>query len=502
MLKTSRLYRRIYKYIFLSVALAVVLTFAMLQFSFHLNNQERKENFVKHIMEHQAGTVLFLLQEVEKNQSTEVLVDRARQLGKDLNWEIRYIPSPVPDSIQKHLRQRHRAITSIQKNGQNLVFGALKPGQPEAGVLEFKMPEPHLDGRGRPPLLQRPPGRPPGGPPPPGRPPGEKGPPPPRRHPERWFPPHIQLALILISVLLILLGLFLIPLVRYFMRPLTTLSEAFNQVSDGHFNVLPEMDQEFQPMVDAFNHMTTEIQAMLKEKQRLIADVSHELRSPLARMRVSMELLAKEGKGKAKYIDRAIREIEELDHLINDLLDVSALDLNAEQSPLEKINIQEWASTILDNHELWFEQNQVEVRRHFDMQPPIFIQGRKHLLDRALNNLLSNLVKHAPENSHADIFIEQDQEHIILRLRDRGPGVPAAALEKLTEPFYRVDTSRTRKTGGTGLGLAIVHKIMMLHQGKVRFSTPTDAEGGLMVSLCFPVPRSFRKTGRLVIETK
>lgn len=490
-MQTSRLYRRIYKYITISVTLAVILTFGVTQLSFYLSNRERRENFAERVIEHQAGIVLFLLQELHKTQPPEVLASRTAQLAEDLHWKMRYIPAPVPESLQAQIEDR--PLTLLKKGSDTLVLGSLTPREPGKGVIEFQIPEPRLDGKkGDFPFFKGPP-RGPGGPPPPGR--------RPPHFESHWIPPYLHLPLILVCVLLLLLALFLVPLVRYIMRPLRTFSEAFQQVSDGDFSTLPAMDQEFQPLVEAFNHMTQEIQAMLKEKQRLIADVSHELRSPLARMRVSMELLSKEGKGKAKYIERAIHEIEELDHLINDLLDVSALDLNEERSPLEKIHLQSWISAALDRHQLWFEQHHIHIETRFpEDAEDILVLGRQHLLDRALNNLLSNVIKYAPKNSQVDLSLEANAEHTLVHIRDRGPGVPAAALSKLTEPFYRVDTSRTRKTGGNGLGLAIVHKVMILHQGSVRFALPTDQDGGLIVSLCFPAIAQFRGTGRLVTK--
>jgi signal transduction histidine kinase len=480
-MKTSRLYRRIYTYIALSVALSVLLTSGLLQFLFFRDNNNRKAHF----MEEQASIVLYLIHQMDNHQTPEVLQDRISQLANDLQWEIQYIPSPLPESYKQYIADlQRRPVHFVDKedSARALVLGALKPESPEAGLLTFSIPEPRFGEHGRSPFLSGPPGKRPG--PPPG--------------PPRGLPPHILTPLMLVGALLLMLGLFLIPLVRYLIRPLRTLSEALHKVSNGDFSQLSKMDPEFQPMVEAFNHMTTEVQAMLKEKQRLIADVSHELRSPLARMRVSMELLSKEGRGKAKYIERAIYEIEELDHLINDLLDVSALELNTAQIPLEQIDVLQWVNTSLDHHQLWFEQHNIRVNRYFDLQSKkIHIEGRQHLLDRVLNNLLSNLVKHAPSDSDVDISIRSEGESVILKVRDRGPGVPSEAIAKLTEPFYRVDTSRTRKTGGTGLGLAIVQKIMLLHHGEVSFTTPEDGEGGLEVVLEFPSIERFRKTGPL-----
>lgn len=481
-MQTSRLYRRIYTYIALSVALAVLLTFGVLQFYFSQNFEDRKVHF----MEEQAGIVLYLLQHMEKAQSPEALQIRVDQLATDLQWEIRYLSPPISQTYQRLLQDSSTKHVQTNNKDITLVIGALKPSDPAQGVIEFRIPKPRLEGK--------PPHRfffgGPHGPPPRAIPPNstqQKKPLPPPPRGRMPLPPQFMTPLILVCILLFTLGLFLIPLVRYLMRPFRMLSEALHKVSTGDFRQLSKIDTEFQPLVEAFNHMTTEVQAMLKEKQRLIADVSHELRSPLARMRVGMELLSKEGKGKAKYIERAIYEIEELDHLINDLLDISALELNTAQAPLEQIDVIQWVSTTLDNHQLWFEQHDVRVHRYFDPQhKSIRIKGRKHLLDRVLNNLLSNLVKHAPSDSDADISIAFDGEQVSLKVRDRGPGVPTETMHKLTEPFYRVDTSRTRKTGGTGLGLAIVQKIMALHHGELSFATPPDGEEGLEVTLRFP----------------
>lgn len=492
-MQTSRLYRRIYTYIALSVALAVLLTFGVLHFYFSRNSEDRKAHF----MEEQAGIVLYLIQHMEKVPTTETLQSRTRQLAKDLEWDIRYVSPPITQKYVNLLQRRPVGYVKNDDESTVLVVGAVNPQAPGEGVIEFRIPDPRFNGK-KPGLFLF--GGPPGPPPPRVMPPGSAGQPPPRPPRHRMpLPPQLMTPILLVGILLLTLGVLLIPLVRYLMRPFRTLSDALHKVSTGDFSQLQKMDTEFQPMVEAFNHMTTEVQAMLKEKQRLIADVSHELRSPLARIRVSMELLFKEGKGKAKYIERAIYEIEELDHLINELLDVSALELNTAQAPLEHIDVTQWVNTVLDHHQLWFEQHDVRVHRHFSSQnKSIRIEGRQHLLDRVLNNLLSNLVKHAPPDSDADLTITADSEHVTIKVRDRGPGVPPEVMHKLTEPFYRVDTSRTRKTGGTGLGLAIVQKIMILHHGEISFVSPSDGEGGLEVILQFPSAEHFYKTGPLL----
>jgi two-component system sensor histidine kinase CpxA len=225
---------------------------------------------------------------------------------------------------------------------------------------------------------------------------------------------------------------------------------------------------------------------MIAEKQQLVADVSHELRSPLARLRVSLELLDKEARGNPRYIHKAIQEVENLDQLINDLLDLSGLELNPHQQALERIPLQPLLRESLEAHQLLFDKHRLQLQLQWP-EHKVSIQGRRDLLERALNNLLSNLLKYAPEGSVAEIGLFVRDQQVGLRVRDYGPGLSAEELASVGQPFYRPDSSRTRKTGGTGLGLAIVQRIMQLHRGQLLLQTPADGQGGLEAILIWPL---------------
>ncbi|MBF2054503.1 MAG: hypothetical protein IGS03_13740 [Candidatus Sericytochromatia bacterium] len=232
--------------------------------------------------------------------------------------------------------------------------------------------------------------------------------------------------------------------------------------------------------------MTAKIEAMIAEKQRLVADVSHELRSPLARLRVSLELLDKEARGNPRYIHKTIQEVQNLDQLINDLLDLSGLELNPHQQTLERIPLQALLNESIEAHQLLFDKHRLQLQLQWP-EHQISILGRRDLLERALNNLLSNLLKYAPEGSPTEISLFVRDQQVSLRVRDHGPGLSAEELAKVGQPFYRPDSSRTRKTGGTGLGLAIVQRIMQLHRGQLLLQTPADGRGGLEAILIWPL---------------
>ena len=283
------------------------------------------------------------------------------------------------------------------------------------------------------------------------------------------------------GLILLFIGLLLIPFVLYILKPFKELFASIEKVAEGDFSrpINIGRQKEFQVIADAFNHMMGKIQTMLQEKQRLIADVSHELRSPLARMRVSLELLAKEGKGKAKYIERSIHEIEELDRLINDLLDVSALELNAQNYPLERLELGHLVRESLESHQFILAEQQLQVVPVYPSES-VFINGRRDLLHRALNNLFSNVLKYAPESSQVDIEVFAQTDRAGIRLRDRGPGLSQDAQTHLFEPFF------TTKDAGSGLGLGLAISAGIVADAGGSLRAQNHADGGAIFTLDLP----------------
>lgn len=288
------------------------------------------------------------------------------------------------------------------------------------------------------------------------------------------------------ALIFVFLAVLLIPYSRFIIRPFKELNASIERVADGDFSqpVQVSSKSEFGGIADAFNNMVEKLKAMFNQKQRLIADVSHELRSPLTRMRLSLEMLSKEGKGNPKYINRSIQELEQLDRMIEDLLDASSLELDKTRYPLGQLDLSELLKLSLESHQLFFDSHGLAVETEIDDLPNM-IEGNPELLQRAFNNLFSNISKYAPENSRVNICLASNGQGTVLTVRDRGPGVSSEEQEKIFEPFYRTDDSRCRKTGGTGLGLAIVKQIMNHHKGSIAASTPTDGEGGLKIELKF-----------------
>ncbi|PKL76841.1 MAG: hypothetical protein CVV27_08235 [Candidatus Melainabacteria bacterium HGW-Melainabacteria-1] len=301
-------------------------------------------------------------------------------------------------------------------------------------------------------------------------------------------PPTRRIEMLITPLLLTLFSLMilLIPFVQRIVKPFKHLLTSIRRVSVGNYEAPLELraGSEFQGLADEFNHMTAQIRKTLAEKQRLIADVSHELRSPLARLRVGLELMAKKGDVPEKYFNKAVGEVEQLDALIDDLLDSSRLELRANFAPVATEMVR-YLQEIFDKNQLLFAAHPLELR-FVRPEREIWCEVDRDLLERACNNLFSNTLKHALPPAWIEVHLGADDGAVALSFRDSGPGIDPADCDKIFDPFYRTDDSRTRSTGGVGLGLAIVRKIIQLHRGEVWAEVPDDGLGGLQIGLRLP----------------
>ena len=300
-----------------------------------------------------------------------------------------------------------------------------------------------------------------------------------------FIPPDFQFPVLHILLTLFFLAILIIPYSSYVLQPLKTLLQSINKVSQGNLNYPIEIKKnDFKELADAFDMMRKKIQEMISQKQQMIADVSHELRSPLTRIRMGLEILGQDPDDKDEYIQQAIIEIEDLDHLIDDLLGISKLELATSKLNMEKTDLKYILEERIEKHKLLFENIKLTLKQSLP-DCPAYIQADRSLIERVFNNLFSNLLKYAPSGSVADISLLKKNDTLRLSLRNRGQAIAREDYEKIFEPFYRADRSRSRKTGGTGLGLAITKKIIDSHDGKIWISEPEDNEGGVIFNLEF-----------------
>jgi two-component system sensor histidine kinase CpxA len=291
-----------------------------------------------------------------------------------------------------------------------------------------------------------------------------------------------------LGAIIVVTGLVSVLLARWLSRPLRTLRAATQKVAEGDLSVrvtdsLDGADDESLALGRDMDRMTERIGALLEAQRRLLRDVSHELRSPLARLGIALELVRRKSTpDTAPQFERIERETTRLNEMIGELLTLSRLEAAGAPEHAEKVDLSALAAAIVEDVAFEAEQHQTQVA--LDARPAVKLEGDRELLRRAIENVLRNAVRFTDHGSTIDVALTENDGAIELRVRDRGPGVPEEAAEKIFEPFYRVDTDRARAKGGTGIGLAITHRAVVLHGGTV---TAKNAQGGgLEIVMRFP----------------
>jgi two-component system sensor histidine kinase CpxA len=232
-----------------------------------------------------------------------------------------------------------------------------------------------------------------------------------------------------------------------------------------------------------FDAMADRLRAHRDAITRLLRDVSHELRSPLARMRLAVGLARRPSADLGRQLDRLESEIERLDGLISQVLKLARL--NGSEVPFEReaFDVDEVIEELVRDAN--FEGAAKGCRVETLGAAHSAVNGNRELLRSAIENVLRNAVRYSPEGAPVDVAVERSQAGLTVSIRDRGPGVPPAELERIFEPFYRVAESRDRDTGGEGIGLAITSRVMKAHGGSAK--AENRAGGGFEVRLNLPL---------------
>ena len=230
-----------------------------------------------------------------------------------------------------------------------------------------------------------------------------------------------------------------------------------------------------------FDAMADQLRANRAATTQLLRDISHELRSPLARMRVALGLARQPPADFARQLDRLEKEIERLDSMIGQVLKLARLQGTDALGTRQSFEFDEMIDEVVRdaNFEGAIKNCQVNLRGAAKAS----VLGNRELLGSAIENVLRNAVRYSPQGSPVDVVISRGAGLEIL-IRDQGPGVPPGDLERIFEPFFRVAESRDRDSGGEGIGLAITSRVMQAHGGSAKAGNV--AGGGLEVRLSLP----------------
>ncbi len=277
-------------------------------------------------------------------------------------------------------------------------------------------------------------------------------------------------------------------LARGISRPIVELQAHARQFAQGRFDPLIDAHltarrDEIGQLAGEFNRMATQIQAQLASKEMLLRDISHELRSPLTRLRVAVGLAQAKGEKIDTYLERIERDIERLDRLIDDTLRFSMVATPGLSLPVETIDLVELVREALHDAEIEAEAKRLQLI--CPQAGPIPVPLNEDLFYRAVDNVLRNAIRHSPEGGTIAIRFAVAAAQVALEISDQGPGVPPEECERIFEAFYRVSTARERQTGGAGLGLALTARVAKLHGGTVE--AHNVAPHGLMIVITLPL---------------
>jgi signal transduction histidine kinase len=302
--------------------------------------------------------------------------------------------------------------------------------------------------------------------------------------PHHWPGPPPRSAFEPLVVLVFISGVVCYILAKFLTTPLVVLSDTARRLAAGDFGARAYSARsagrdEIAGLVRDFNHMAERIQTLIDAERRLSSDISHELRSPLARLGVALGIARQRAEPElSPALDRIELEAARLNELVGEILRLASMQNAPEQYEFTEVDLAELAQELVDDTS--YEAN-VPVCRLSIGEGAFIVAGDPSLLGRAFENVLRNAVRYTRPGTMVQAGLRSDADTVLFEVRDFGTGVPESELRNLFIPFYRVGSDRGRNTGGHGLGLAITAAAIELHGGTVRAFNADDT--GLIVQI-------------------
>jgi two-component system, OmpR family, sensor kinase len=277
-------------------------------------------------------------------------------------------------------------------------------------------------------------------------------------------------------------------LARHLSAPIRRIQAGARALADETLDVrvsagLEDRKDELAVLARDFDAMADQLRANRAAITRLLRDISHELRSPLARMRLAIGLARQPTADPSRQLERMEREIERLDSLISQVLKLARLSGTDTPFEREAFDVDEMIEEVVRDANFEGAAKGCTVRTLGAAKSSV--NGSRDLLRSAIENVLRNAVRYSPQGARVDVAVERGDAGLMVSVRDQGPGVPESEVQRIFEPFYRVAESRDRDTGGEGIGLAITSRVMRAHGGSA--SADNRAGGGFEVRLSLPL---------------
>lgn len=280
-------------------------------------------------------------------------------------------------------------------------------------------------------------------------------------------------------------------LARYLVVPIRRLQRATRSLAKGNLSARSGMNvalrqDELGELARDFDYMAEQVGTLLHSKERLLRDVSHELRSPLTRLTISLALARRKTPEAMVEHDRIELEVQRLDQLIGQIIHFSRIQNGTDKASQVNVSLDALVEQLVEDGDFEAQaRNKAVVSKHSEA---ISLVAMPELLGSAIENIIRNAIRFTPEETGVEVWLSSDSKtSAVVRVRDYGPGVPEEALEELFEPFFRVDDTRGKENNGTGLGMAIASAAVKLHGGTI---SARNANPGLEVTIRLPLNAS------------
>ena len=269
----------------------------------------------------------------------------------------------------------------------------------------------------------------------------------------------------------------------YITRPVLQLANVVDRFGAGALTTraTPRSNDEIGNLGTSFNAMAERIQTLLTTERQLLQDVSHELRSPLARLTFEAEMV-RSTTDRDAAATRLRRDIERLSELVGTLIDMARAEGQPGEVEIEELCLKDLLLITAEDSEV--EAQAVGCRIDVKAPQEISIRGNTELLRRAIENVLRNAIRYAPSESTVEVRLERQESWARITVRDYGPGIPEKLRERIFDPFFRADASRDENTGGLGLGLAIARRAVRVHHGDIMAA---NASPGALLTITLPL---------------
>jgi len=287
-------------------------------------------------------------------------------------------------------------------------------------------------------------------------------------------------ALIVESIAMIFMVAIAFALSRLLTAPFERVTQAINDVKAGFTDEQISVNDyvETEHIVDAFNQLLGRMRVLDESRQEFVANVSHELKTPLTSMKVLADSLMGQEEAPVElykeFMTDIANEIERENKIINDLLSLVKMDKRASDMNVAPVDINELVELILKRLRPIARRQEVEII--YESVRPVTAEVDEVKLTLALSNLVENAVKYNKPQGWVRVTLDADHQFFTVEVEDNGIGIPEEALEHIYERFYRVDKSHSREIGGTGLGLAITRNAVLMHRGSIKV-TSREGEG-------------------------